>query len=348
MNQHLKTSLEELADAEYADAPPTTVDIGRARADGRRRIATARLAPIGGGLALVAACALVANGLGGTSPAERPATMSAGSGDLTAGTDPLSEVASFGYVPDGYQVATHVLGSGLTTVILQTKPMLPSQKPGDLIPAELQLSSSATELKPVPPETTTEVKVKGSPKAYIVHDGDGTEIADRLQWQTASGSWFTLVAFNKIHGAQLQAMLVKVADSVTANGSAVPLPIHIDGVPKGATLGAASLADPIVVGQNPPAARTTLDFGDGKSRFISFSIVVMPVGSTDPQGGKSGPPASTDACKDSKGLRICVLDSHDGASGVDPLESVGGAKGLLDQITSLGTDRSNWTTHVLN
>ncbi|WP_194911709.1 hypothetical protein [Catenulispora rubra] len=353
MNQDLKTSLEELADAEYADAPPSTVDIGRARAVGRRRIATARVAPVAGGLAVVAACALVANGLGGTSPAERPESAPALSGTFT-GTDPLPEIASFGYLPDGYKVATHTMASGLTTVILQTKPMLPSEKAGYLNPAELHLSSSPTELKPVAPATTTEVKVKGSPKAYIEHDGDGTIIPDRLQWQTASGSWFTLAAFNKIHGAQLQAMLVRVADSVTANGSAVPMPIHIEGVPKGATLDAAELADPIVVGQNPPAVRTSLEFGDGKSRFISFSVIVIPVGWTDPQSTvplsayPKLPDDGTTACKHDNGLQICVLDSHAGISGVDPLDSVGGAKGLLDRITSFGTDRANWTTQVLN
>ncbi|NUP52786.1 MAG: hypothetical protein HOW97_36500, partial [Catenulispora sp.] len=72
MTHDLHTSLEDFAEAAYADAPPSTVDIGRARADGRRRLLTARLAPVGGGVAVVAACALVVNGLGGTTPAATP------------------------------------------------------------------------------------------------------------------------------------------------------------------------------------------------------------------------------------------------------------------------------------
>jgi len=197
------------------------------------------------------------------------------------------------------------------------------------------------------------VTVKGSPKAYIVHD-DGTTTPDRLQWQTASGLWFTLGGSNQLHGAALQATLIKVADSVTADDSAVPMPIHIEGLPTGGTLVDASLEDPIVVGQHPSAVRTSLSYTDGKHLDISFSIVVIPVGWTDPQ---STVPASsypklpndgTNACKDSEGLKICVLDSHGGISGVDPLDSVGGAKGLLDRITSLGTDPADWTTHVLN
>lgn len=355
MSIDLKTSLEELADAEYADAPPTTVDIGRARTDGRRRVLASRLAPIGGGLAVVAACALVANGLGGTSPAERPETASPVSGDFT-GTDPLTEVASFGYLPDGYQVGAHqyLPGTGSNAATLRTKPMLPSGKAGYLDPAELQLSSSATEPKPGPLEKITAVKVKGSPKAYIVRDDDGSKNPDRLQWQTASGSWFTLGGFTQVHGAPLQAMLIKIADSATTDDSAVPMPIHIEGMPTGGTLVDATLEDPIVVGQHPSAVRTSLSYTDGKHMDISFSIVVIPVGWTDPQSKvplsayPKLPNDGTNACKDSEGLQICVLDSHGGISGVDPLDSVGGAKGLLDRITSLGTDRSNWTTHVIN
>ena len=354
MTQDLKTSLEELADAEFAGAPVSTVDIGRARADGRRRMIAARVAPVGGAVAVVAACALVVNGLGGALPA-KPGTTSAMSGDFT-GTDPLTAVGSFGYLPDGFQVARHDSDSGSSpTVIAETKPMVPSSLPGYLNPAQLRLSSSATEPKTSAPKT--EVHVQGSPKAYIVHEpgsGSGAPELLSLEWQTASGSWFTLGGYNQVHGAALQAQLIKVADSVTAEDSAVPMPIHIEGMPNGVTLNDASLDNPAVVGQDPSAVQVVLSYTDGKHRYISFSIVVIPVGWKDPQGKQpySPTPVPSDggknACKESEGLRICVLDSHDGIPGEDPLDAVGGAKGLLARITSLGKDRANWTTHVVN
>ncbi|MEZ0108121.1 hypothetical protein ABH920_002119 [Catenulispora sp. EB89] len=358
MNQDLKTSLVELADAEYADAPPSTIDIGRARADGRRRMITARVAPAAGGLAVVAACALVANGLGGTSPAERPEPAPALAGDLT-GTDPLTEVASFGYLPDGYQVATHEYdySSGSTTVTLETKPQVPSSKPSYLNPSRLELTPSATEPRPLTSETKTDVKVKGSAKAYILHNNDGGTTGtypDRLVWQTASGSWFTLAAYDQPHGTQLRETLIEIADSVAVKNFSLPMPIHVEGMPTRGTLVDARLDDPLVVGQDPSAVGTTLSYTDGKHIDISFSIIVIPVGWTDPQSTvplsayPKLPNDGTNACKDSEGLQICVLDSHGGISGVDPLDSVGGAKGLLDRITSLGKNPSNWTTQVLN
>jgi hypothetical protein len=73
--------------------------------------------------------------------------------------------------------------------------------------------------------------------------------------------------------------------------------------------------------------------------------VGSPIGSL---GDPSTPyrPASAESCKDSKGLRICVTDHP--AVGRDALASVGGAEGLLNRITSLGTDPAQWTTHVVN
>jgi hypothetical protein len=44
-------------------------------------------------------------------------------------------------------------------------------------------------------------------------------------------------------------------------------------------------------------------------------------------------------------VRICVLDNP---GSDDVLASVGGAQGLLNRITSLGADPSQWTTHVVN
>jgi hypothetical protein len=113
MTHDLKSSLDDFAEAAYADAPPSTIDLGKARADGRRRIAVTRLAPVGGGVAVVAACALVVTTLGGTSPADKTDRNSPAADRTFTGTDPLVSVGTFGWLPDGFKVATkYITGQG--------------------------------------------------------------------------------------------------------------------------------------------------------------------------------------------------------------------------------------------
>jgi hypothetical protein len=338
MTPDLKTSLDDLAEAEYADAPVSTIDITKARADGRRRLRTARLAPVGGGVAVVAACALVVNGLGGTSAA-KPASAPTGPAAAHAftGTDPLTSVAEFGWLPDGFQTAEHTTGGDYGTgVVARTAPG-PNPK---AVPGILALAAWPTEPQPRPTQTRTAVTVKGAPRAYLVRTpGDGPSIPAELslQWENASGSWFALDG----PGAQ-EAELIRVAESVKAENSPVALPIHIEGLPTGLALGEAMLDDPAVVGQN--GFTMGLSYHNGGTKPGTghyFSVSVVPVG----QGPAKSPAPET--CKDSEGLHICVQDEPS-QPGPDPLASVGGAQGLLDHITSLGTNRASWTTHVVN
>jgi hypothetical protein len=370
MTQDLKSSLDHLAESEYAEAPLTTVDITRARTDGRRRMLTSRLASAGGGVAVVAACALVVNGLGGTSPAHGPATQGPAAGHAFTGTDPLSSVGTFGYLPDGFQVATYNTGADYGSgVTARTKP--PAQTGNPVTPVMFALTSSPTEPKLIGGETKQEVTVKGAKKAYIMTNpasGGGLPADLTLWWQAESGTWYALGGDYQIHGTDLQALLIKVAESVKTESTAVPLPIHIEGLPKDVTLGEAMLNDPVVVGE--PGFNVGLSYrtgSNGPGTGAYFSISVSPSGTPDPlhtdhaaakdpsnpntqklnlTPAKVGSPGSTSACEDSDGLHICVDD--DPSNGTDALASVGGAKGLLDRITSLGTDPANWTTHVVN
>ena len=357
MTHDLKTSLEAFTEAEYAAAPASTIDIGRARADGRRKASAHRLAAIGGGVAVVAACALVVNALGGTSPAAGK-NVGAGTGQQHfTGTDPLTAIGKFGWLPPGFQTSMYAggvnHGNGVTA---RTKPAAQTGVP--VTPPGLILTSSRVE--PTHPDyyKKTETTVKGSSKAYILHNpGDAPDIPDELslEWQTASGSWFTLGGDYEIHGAELEALLTKVAESVVTHSTAVPLPIHVEGLPKGVNLGDGLLQDPAVVGED--GFQLTLGYQIAPNQG-SFSVSAMPIGwqavppngisKTQQAGGQSTTPVddATHACKDSDGLRICVVNY--GENGVDSLASVGGAKGLLDRITSLGTDRANWTTNVVN
>ncbi|MBS2534461.1 hypothetical protein KGQ20_16945 [Catenulispora sp. NF23] len=361
MTFDLQNSLDDLATAEYADAPVSTVDIGKARADGRRRVLTARLAPIGGGVAVVAACALVVNGLGGTSPTKPAGGLNAASGHQFTGTDPLTAVGRFTWLPAGFQTASYLTGPDYGNSVTARTAQSASSPSGPVTPPTLALTSSPTEPQLPSYYTKTEVTVPGSPKAYLVSNpGDAPSIpADlSLMWQTASGSWYGLGGDYQIHGAELQSLLIKVAGQVAAEGSAVALPIHVEGMPKDAVLGEASLDDPAVVGQGGFRVGLSYTAAGG-----NFDISAVPTGWQDPRTqqhpvdpkvsaliGKGSPgsaPTGEPVCKDSGGLHICVGDVP-GKNGQDPLASVGGAQGLLDRITSLGTDPANWTTHVVN
>lgn len=368
MTHDLKTSLEDLAEAEYADAPLSTIDIGRARADGRRRMLTARLAPVGGGVAVVAACALVVNGLGGASPAKSGGTQQqtgTAAGHSFTGTDPLPMIAKFGWLPAGFQTTNHSAGPDYgDTLSAATKP-LPASGGMPAGADVLALMKSATEPTPLATETKAPASVTGSPKAFfITTPGDSSTIPPevRLAWQTASGSWFIVNGDYRAHGEELKAQLLKVADSTTAEDSEVALPIHVEGLPAGVTLGEAMLNDPATVGADGFTMGLSYHSGNaGPGTGHYFSISVTPTGQQDPnQGSGSDPNAAAksglkgasavrtpNTCKDSDGLHICV--QYDLTQpGPDPLASVGGAQGLLDRITSLGIDRANWTTHVVN
>ncbi|MFL6114116.1 MAG: hypothetical protein ACJ786_22570 [Catenulispora sp.] len=152
--------------------------------------------------------------------------------------------------------------------------------------------------------------------------------AEFTEFEASSPDWRTL--------------LIKVAESVTVEEAPVALPIHVEGPPKGVALNTARLDETM---GGPSSFEATLVYGPGtadRSAAASFTISIWPA--AEEAGPAENTPAS--ACKDDKALRICVLDKP--ADGVDTLASVGGVEGLLARITSLGTDRADWTTQVVN
>ena len=339
MMHDVKTLLDEHVEAEYTDAPVSTFDLGRAREDGRRRVRASRLAPIGGGVAMVAACALVVNGLGGLSPAgsDTSATSAAAGHDFT-GTDPLTAGARFGWLPAGFHATAHYsgdYGNGVTAETDQT------YSNTSTTPQSLALTSSATEPSEPNGVTRKPTTVAGSRQAYLVKNPYVGANGLSVDWQTASGSWLRL---SGVLAADQEATLLKVADSAAADGTAVPLPIHVQGLPKGFALDAAELRDPSALGTD--GFNVLLQFHKPGASSPSFSISASggkSVTPTNPKVATAYPTGGT--CKDSDGLHICVQDDqHD----PDPLASIGGAKGLLDRITSLGTDKADWTINVVN
>jgi hypothetical protein len=70
----------------------------------------------------------------------------------------------------------------------------------------------------------------------------------------------------------------------------------------------------------------------------SISLFVHPATKAAPDAG--------DVCKTSESLQLCVWT--DPAKPVPPsVAAIGGAKGLLARMTSLGMDEKDWTTAVV-
>ncbi|MFD0637527.1 hypothetical protein ACFQ9X_44150 [Catenulispora yoronensis] len=282
MTHDLKSSLDAFAEAAHSAAPPSTVDIDRARADGRRRLAAARLASLGGGVAVVAACALVVNALGGTTPAGKaPASTAGPAHRVFTGTDPLVAIGAFGWLPDGYRTTTRTTGPDYGDTLTAAAPMPAAADSSTIAPVkQLTLTRTGGEPQLAQYEQKLPTSLAGSTRAYfIVNPGDVPEIpADlSLAWQTASGDWYTLGGDYTIHGDALKARLTQVAESLRIGSTPVALPFHIEGLPAGVTLAEASLKD-LEQGGFETGVAYQLGAAGRQNRGPSFSLTVTPVG----------------------------------------------------------------------
>lgn len=363
----LHTSLDEFAEAAYAEAPPSTVDIARAQADGRRRLRAARLAPVGGGVAVVAACALVVNALGGTTAqratAQRPTpgrttTPAAAPGKaahhpaFTTGTDPLVAKGTFGWLPDGLTENWIIAGSGHSSYDrsdqIDARRMSQSHSSADRI---IGVVFSTTEPQVAGGGPKRPATVPGAKTAYFVTiAGSPTSPTGRsdvvLVWQSANGLWARM----DTTPYDDEATLARVAAGITVADRELPMPIHVEGIPKDLPIvGASSAGEP---GSDDWSMGMVSAMADGTD--AGYNITVKPSRPGDkpqnlPGSAKPGSHAVVyDAkCKTEAGLFICVNTSRTNGT-PDPLASIGGPQGLLDRITSLGADPANWTTHVVN
>jgi hypothetical protein len=356
----LHTSLDEFAETAFADAPPSTVDIAKARSDGRRRLLATRLAPVGGGLAVVAACALVVNALGGTTaprPAASPAPTPAPGKTktphpvFTTGTDPLVAKGTFGWLPDGLTETWVTAGSGHSSTDrsdqIEARHTNRNDPSGNRI---LSVTFSATE-PPAAGGTKRSATVPGAKAAYFLtfpgtQTSPGGPLETALVWESADGTWARMDTMPY----EDEATLTRVAAGITVGDRELPMPIHVEGVPKNLPIvGAASMGGPDSTGWSMGMV-SAIQGGTN----AGYSISVKPSQPGDkpqnlPGGNAAGSQALVydDKCKTEAGLFICVQTSHTNGS-ADPLASVGGPQGLLNRITSLGPDPASWTTHVVN
>jgi hypothetical protein len=190
-----------------------------------------------------------------------------------------------------------------------------------------------------------------------------------LTWQTPTGQWATLrcVFVDKL--PDWQTAMTRAAAAVTVGDRDIAMPFHISGLPSDFKDLAALLLHPPAgpdrgwqaeaayrvgtstvsidatpLGQRTPAGSLLPSAGSVPN---ADSITVQgsntnPVADLKATPGKGTP--SSFACAEANGLHICVTVIGDEPSS---LKAIGGPDGLLDTITSLGTDPAKWTTRVV-
>lgn len=315
----LTALLERLA---QSPAPPSGIDIGRARAVGRRRLRRRRVI-VASTIAILVLAATVAPALVSARVGHGPPTATIGSG-----ADPVIAKATFGWLPDsiagvGYTVGDH----GTNTVAVG--PPVPGATNAHVYlsvypPGTAPTLTGAQVKVPAPP-------VNGSPAYWVTgnpsdHTNGGNPI---LLWQTGTGQWVNLFA-GVLPAADLDGTVLRIAAGVTVRDTAVPLPLYFTGLPTSFQLTDALLSRPSA--DAPWRLQLTYRV-DGSY----VTIDVSPAGGSRRAGG--------DSCGSAKGLDLCIL--LPGGAPPPGLVAIGGVAGLRNRITLLGTNEHNWTTNVL-
>lgn len=325
MTDHeLATQLKELADT---PAPPPRIDLDRARRNGGRRRRARTAALVVGCAAVVTAAGLTAVSVfRPTPPPAPPAVLPTPAPVAPAPTDnPLVAKASFGWLPEEVTGIEYAAGGHGDTMLAIGR--------GDLPP---MLWLSVYDREPAAPRDLSgpphQVPQQVGDRAghWITADpSDPLNHGDSyLRWPTPDGRWAQLHTYY-LARPDLRQALIRVASEVTFGPKAVPLPLHISGLPASFHLSDAYTSRR--PGQDGVPWRLVLQYS-ANGALVTFNV---------------GPPgAPTDGlgeprCVSKNGLRACVGIDKPQAAGVTEQE-------LLSRITLLGPDESKWTTHVLS
>lgn len=325
MTDHeLATKLKELADV---PAPPSRIDVGRARQAGGRRRRVRTTALVVGCAAVVTAGGLTAVSLFRPDPAPAPpAVVPQPAPVAPAPTDnPLVAKSSFGWLPEEVTGVEYAAGGhGDTTLAIGR---------GELPP---MLWLSVSDREPAPPRD-----LSGEPKTIPqrVGDRDGHWVtADAndplnhgdsyLRWPTADGRWAQLHAYY-LARPDLQQVLTRVAEGATFANQGVPLPLRITSLPPSFHLSDAYTSRR--PDQDGVPWKLVLQYS---ANGALVTINVAPPGASRKDG------LGVPKCVKKNGLEACV--------GIDKAKAAGiTAQELLNRITLLGPDEKTWTPHVI-
>ena len=346
----LTTALRDMAESE----PPHVLDVERIVHEGRSGMLRRRMAALGGGTAVLAATGLAVGvlvpagsaGHGGTAPVTEAAAQS---GALDP-HDPVVSHWQFGYLPDGMTVqggegrtndpssgtvyAYSAEGFRLSVGPIPKEPDLPQSTdrsvPTDKLPARVPDAAKAMWL--------------GHADGRILEHTDLVGDVGLLAWERSDGQWLEITVSHAEKRPDWKEQALKAAAGVVKEDRAVPMPLRLAEAPRGFTFQGGYVTgagDHTFAGltyakvENKPAA------DKGVVTAETIMIVAFKPGATKVEDGV--PPQNKNTCKDADGLRVCVS-----APATSPaLNAAGGAKKLLDAVTSLGPDPANWTTDIV-
>lgn len=342
---------------------PPAMDVERVLHEGRHSLMRRRMAALGGGTAVVAATALAVGVLapagsaghagGQAAPAgSSKATPTAALTTLPASVnphDPIQTHWGFGYLPAD-MVATGGAGTATSTdstvwayapsgFRLQVEPLT---KPPVIDPNGKQGKGTPTEKVPADVPGAVQAYWLGYGHGQIVLQGAGIK-ADGLAtlvWQLRDGQILSITALHTDHRADWKQQTLKAAAHVVRQDRSVPMPIKLAGVPQGfSQMGA-------MVTRDDDDTFLEYNLAAGKDKDHNNAVVAILAFKTGGQWkpGDGAPPQDKSTCEDSHGLTLCISAPIPEPA---PLTAMGGAKALLQRITSLGNDPANWTTDVL-
>ncbi|MFF7459511.1 hypothetical protein [Kitasatospora sp. NPDC008115] len=362
--QRLAAELTALADS---PAPGMASDTSWAVRAGRSRLMRRRLAVLGAVTAVTVGAATLGaswpeSPSGSTVAAASAATNTNPVGPRVGpdtGHDPLVVQATFGWVPAGFDDFTYNKGFSGQPEMSQVKVIGPKRagSTDELNRQLLFLSVYAPGVEPPldlgsgPGYRVDTDPINGRPAYWLgTAPGDPSGgILDRtLRFKVADGRWAELHGSYMSDADNVADVLVQAAAEVQAAPQAVALPFTITDVPAGLVRSGSSLAyGPGSASGYPWTASVGFTL-NGKPISVTAHPDTAPAPApksllTAPNGLSAAEVAK--ACKSSNGVRICVSAGQDGEA---PFTSIGGFNGLLDRVTSLGTDENAWTTEVLN
>lgn len=340
--QKLYAAIEELADR---PAPPSAIDADDAIRRGhrvvrRRRVARgATGAVVGIAAVAVAVSVLPSHGSSGTTGtgAANSSTKATPQHPSGPGTDPLTLSGTFGWLPTNVANVGYSLHETPNQVqaVARGDQVLPSSDtpmiwlniyPKGTTPTLGQFAGGNTQLRVNAP------KVNGQTAYWMTESAsDPTNAGDTwLRWQSPDGQWGELHAYS-LDTPDITTELLRVAAGIDFAPHSVPLPMSISGLPKSAVTVEADLDRPSLSGDGAWDLALILQVGGATVQI-----------SVDPGTQHS---ADSGTCKTANGLTACVLVTSPG--GLPTSLAKGGAAGILDRITLLGTDPANWTTAVV-
>jgi hypothetical protein len=339
MSRESASLTEQLEKLAQEPAPPSSIDITKARMLGRRRLLRRRVAWVGvTGFAIAVSLSL--SSLPGLatkvfSPPAQRATNAPTS--AAAEHNPLIAPATFGWLPAsiagvGYSAGYEQGSQGTTAVALgrgKAGPrILLSLYPTGVTPPLGNFAGVRYVKVPAPPVHGRSAYWLTSDTAAPTNQRAGAGI---LRWQTKDGRWAQIDAYY-LNTPDLPGTLLHVADGVIVNDVAVPLPLHITDLPAGFQITQIDLNRPAIDGHGS----WRLQMFYGAKSGTNISIIVRPTaGAPAPDKGMT--------CTKANGLDLCLAVDGDPSPS---LTAIGGLQGLLHRITLLGTDEHNWTTRV--